>query len=168
MKRSIDRDEFYYPENKDEYLEIASNVVFGRYRRNIDDNEILDESARKSDSLREAGELETSYDVEENGVKGLDDDRPVSYDLENNRVRRQVSATDESNLEDLRYKQLVFEDNAGDSDAGTIDLETLRKKNRPADVLEYKRFMKVHSRTFSFIMRTPYTINMNLGLNKFD
>lgn len=141
MKRSTDLDELYYPEDKDEYLEVASNVVFERLRRNTDDNEILD-------SPKEFDMFETSYDIEKNSVKGVENDR---YDLKSNRLKRQASAIDESNVEDLRYKQLVFEDNAGDSDAKTIDLETLQAKNRPADILEYKRFMKVRNPLFFYI-----------------
>jgi len=49
-------------------------------------------------------------------------------------------------MEDLKGKSTL------DDDAKTIDLETLREKNRPADILEYKRFMKVHSRFHVFIL----------------
>ncbi|XP_014478454.1 PREDICTED: major facilitator superfamily domain-containing protein 6 isoform X2 [Dinoponera quadriceps] len=140
VKRSTDLDELYYPVNEDEYLEVASNVVFERLRRNTDDNEIYDH-AKRPDLLREVSRLGTSYDIEGNGVRAFDNDASLAYDLKSNRVRRQAATTDESDVEDLRYKQLVFENN-GDPDAKTIDLEALQEKNRPADVLEYKRFMK--------------------------
>lgn len=139
VKRSADLDELYYPVPEEEEEEIASNVVFERLRRSTDDNEIYDH-VKRLDPLREVGMLETSYDIEGNGVRAFDN---VAYDLKSNRVRRQAATTDESNVEDLRYKQLVFENN--DSDAKTIDLEALQEKNRPADVLEYKRFMKVRA-----------------------
>lgn len=130
MKRSTDHDELYYSDEKDEYLEVASNVVFERLRRNTDDNEI-------SDPPKEAGARET------NSVRDVENDG--AYHSKYNRLKRQAPTTDDSNVEDLKYKQLVFEDNTGNSDAKTIDLETLQAKNRPADVLEYKRFMKVHA-----------------------
>ncbi|XP_025155037.1 major facilitator superfamily domain-containing protein 6 isoform X2 [Harpegnathos saltator] len=144
VKRSTDLDELYYPVNENEYLEVASNVVFERLRRSTDDNEIYDHQyVRRSDPLKEVSMLGKSYDIEGNGVRAFDNDVSVTYDLKSNRVRRQAAAatTEDSNVEDLRYKQLVFENN-GDTDPTTIDLEALQEKNRPADVLEYKRFMK--------------------------
>lgn len=154
MKRSTNLDEMYYPANEDEYLEVASNVVFERLRRSTDDNEIYDH-AKRLDPLREVSMLGTSYDIEGNGVRAFDND---PYDLKNNRVRRQAATTDESNVEDLRYKQLVFENN-GDSDAKTIDLEALQEKNRPADVLEYKRFMKV-TRTHPSLLLSEFRLDL--------
>lgn len=142
VKRSTDLDELYYPENKEEYLEVASNVVFERLRRDTDDNEIFDYV--KKPKPKEFSAFGLSYDIEKNGVKDLDSGGSIAYDLRNNRVRRQTSATDKGDIEDLKYK-LLSEGNVGDADAGGIDLETLQKKNRPADVLEYKRFMKVQS-----------------------
>lgn len=149
----------YYPVNEDEYLEVASNVVFERLRRNTDDNEIYDH-AKRPDPLREVSMLGATYDIEGNGVRTFDNDVHFSYDLKSNRVRRQAATTDESNVEDLRYKQLVFENN-GESDAKTIDLEALQEKNRPADILEYKRFMKVRAHARFFL---PLTLS---NCNKF-
>lgn len=135
VKRSTDLDELYYPENKEEYLEIASNVVFERLRRNTDDNEILDYT-KKPNSLKKTNMFETSFHIVKNDITSFDNDNHIAYDLENNRVKRQISVTNKN----LRY--LTFEDNV-DLDSKTIDLESLQKKNRPADILEYKRFMKV-------------------------
>ncbi|XP_012532666.1 major facilitator superfamily domain-containing protein 6 isoform X2 [Monomorium pharaonis] len=118
VKRSTDLDELYYPENKEEYLEIASNVVFERLRRNFD-----------------------------NGGS-------VAYDLKNNRVRRQTSVTDKSDVGELKYKSLSESDD--DADTRGIDLETLQKKNRPADVLEYKRFMNNEQVTDRTVPKKAY------------
>lgn len=130
VKRSIDVDKLYYSKNKEEYLEVASNVVFERLRRSTDDNEIFDYMKKpKPKELNAFG----SYDIETNDVTDFDS---VAYNLRNNRVRRQTDKGGE-----LKYKLLSESDD--DADARGIDLETLRKKNRPADVLEYKRFMNV-------------------------
>lgn len=131
VKRSTDLDELYYPENKEEYLEIASNVVFERLRRSTDDNEILD-------YMQKPRGFSVTYDIERNSVRDFDNGGSTMYDLRNNRVRRETSVTDKDDLEDLES-----ESNADAENAGGIDLEMLQKKNRPADVLEYKRFMMV-------------------------
>ncbi|XP_011861274.1 PREDICTED: major facilitator superfamily domain-containing protein 6 isoform X2 [Vollenhovia emeryi] len=134
VKRSTDLDELYYPENKEEYLEVASNVVFERLRRSTDDNEILD-YMKKPREFSVFG----SYDIEGNGVRDFDDGGSTVYDLKNNRVRRQTSVTDKGDVGDLGYTSLS-ESNI--DDATGIDFEMLQKQNRPADVSEYKRFMK--------------------------
>lgn len=139
VKRSTDLDELYYPE-KEEYLEVASNVVFERLRRSTDDNEILDYT-KKPNSLKETNMFETSFDIVKNDITSFDNDGSIAYDLETNRVKRQLSRTYKNNIGNLRY--LIHEDNV-DSDSKTIDLETLQKNNRPADILEYKHFMKVY------------------------
>ncbi|XP_018313683.1 major facilitator superfamily domain-containing protein 6 isoform X1 [Mycetomoellerius zeteki] len=138
VKRSTDLNELYYPENKEEYLEVASNVVFERLRRSTDDNEVLD--YKKKPNSKEFSVI-GSYDIEKNGVRKFDKGDYIIYDLRNNRVRRQTSLTDKDDAGNLRYK-LLSESNVDNADAMGIDLETLQKKNRPADVLEYKRFMK--------------------------
>jgi len=139
VKRSTDLSDLYYPENKEEYLEVASNVVFERLRRNTDDNEVFDYKKKLNSK-----EFSTfgSYDIEKNGVRKSNKGGYIIYDLRNNRVRRQTSLTDKDDAGNLRYK-LLSESNVDNADATGIDLETLQKKNRPADVLEYKRFMKV-------------------------
>ncbi|KMQ92798.1 major facilitator superfamily domain-containing protein 6-like isoform x1 protein [Lasius niger] len=138
VKRSTDLDELYYPENKEEYLEVASNVVFERLRRSTDDNEILDYT-KKPNSLKETKMFKTSFDNVKNDITSFDNDGSIAYDLENNRVKRQISRTNKNNIGNLRY--LRNEDDV-DSDSKTIDLETLQEKNRPADILGYKHFMK--------------------------
>lgn len=140
VKRSTDLDELYYPENKEEYLEVASNVVFERLRRSTDDNEILDYT-KKPNSLKETKMFKTSFDNVKNDITSFDNDGSIAYDLENNRVKRQISRTNKNNIGNLRY--LRNEDDV-DSDSKTIDLETLQEKNRPADILGYKHFMKVY------------------------
>ncbi|XP_076165616.1 major facilitator superfamily domain-containing protein 6 jef isoform X2 [Ptiloglossa arizonensis] len=123
VKRSVNLDEFYH-RNDDECLEVAENVVFERLRKdNVDDGL---ESARRSRSRKNR---DGSMDNVAENVK------------DNNRFRRETPTTEESPVEDLKYKQLVFEDNTNNPEAKTIDFETLQRRNRPADVLEYKRFL---------------------------
>ncbi|KAI4488195.1 hypothetical protein M0804_005043 [Polistes exclamans] len=147
VKRSIDLDECYHAPSDDEYLEVAANVVFERLRRDAEDNEIYDRKEIHSDDQAKSDPI-ASYNVEQNEVKKLDDNNgketPIVYDLETNRVRKRRAASNEENTSsgDLRYEQLVFEDEANDPDAKIIDFEALQRKNRPADVLEYKRFLK--------------------------
>lgn len=127
VKRSVNLDEFYH-RNDDECLEVAENVVFERLRKdNVDDGL---ESARRSRSRKNR---DGSMDNVAENVK------------DNNRFRRETPTTEESPVEDLKYKQLVFEDNTNNPEAKTIDFETLQRRNRPADVLEYKRFLNVSS-----------------------
>lgn len=142
VKRSTKLEELYYPENKEEYLEVASNVVFERLRRSTDDNEIFDYMKKpKPKEFSTFG----SYDIERNDVTDFDN---IAYDLRNNRVRRQTSVTDKGDVGELKYKLLSESD---DADARGIDLEALQEKNRPADVLEYKRFMKVQTLVFFYL-----------------
>ncbi|CAD1478928.1 unnamed protein product [Heterotrigona itama] len=120
VKRSATLDDFYH-QNDEECLEIADNVVFERLRKDS-----------KLDPL-------AALSVQNN--RGRLNNIRQNYD--NNRVRREAqvetTTTEDSPIEDLKYKQLVFEEN--DPEAKTIDFETLQRKNRPADVLEYKRFL---------------------------
>ncbi|CAL7938395.1 unnamed protein product [Xylocopa violacea] len=123
VKRSTTLDDFYH-QNDEECLEVAENVVFERLRKDS-----------KLDPL-------TALNLQRN--KGtLTNDVQENYDVNNNRVRRETreetATTEDSPVEDLKYKQLVFEEN--DPEAKTIDFETLQRKNRPADILEYKRFL---------------------------
>ena len=118
VKRSASMDDFYH-RNDDDCLEVAANVVFERLRKDEDTS---------------------ANNVQQNA---RDSSEKENYDHNNNRVRREVSTTEENPVEDLKYKQLVFEDDANDPEAKTIDFETLQRKNRPADVLEYKRFLNV-------------------------
>ncbi|XP_076481223.1 major facilitator superfamily domain-containing protein 6 jef isoform X2 [Bombus vancouverensis nearcticus] len=123
VKRSANLDDFYH-RNDEECLEIADNVVFERLRKDSKLNPLAALSLQMNQG--------TMNDVRKN------------YDLNNDRVRRETqegtsTSTEESPVEDLKYKQLVFEEN--DPEAKTIDFETLQRKNRPADVLEYKRFL---------------------------
>ena len=122
VKRSTSLEDFYR-QNDEECLEIADNVVFERLRKdtNLDPLMALRSQTRKEHKSVQKG----------------------NYD--NNRYRRETRqgsiTTEDSPVEDLKYKQLVFEEN--DPEAKTIDFETLQRKNRPADVLEYKRFLNV-------------------------
>lgn len=147
VKRSTKLEELYYPENKEEYLEVASNVVFERLRRSTDDNEIFDYMKKpKPKEFSTFG----SYDIERNDVTDFDN---IAYDLRNNRVRRQTSVTDKGDVGELKYKLLSESD---DADARGIDLEALQEKNRPADVLEYKRFMKNEPVTDQTVPKKAY------------
>ncbi|XP_076242019.1 major facilitator superfamily domain-containing protein 6 jef isoform X2 [Calliopsis andreniformis] len=115
VKRSVDLEDYYH-QHDDSCLEVAANVVFERLRKG-DQSTLI---------------IRTQKDRSHEGE---------NYDLNNNRVRREVSTTEENPVEDLKYKQLVFEDTSSDPEAKTIDFETLQRKNRPADILEYKRFL---------------------------
>ncbi|OAD54077.1 Major facilitator superfamily domain-containing protein 6 [Eufriesea mexicana] len=123
VKRSTSLEDFYH-QNDEECLEIADNVVFERLRKDS-----------KLDPLI-APRLHRNKGPPVKNVQ-------KNYSLDNNRVRRNTeevaTTTEESPVEDLKYKQLVFEEN--NPEAKTIDFETLQRKNRPADVLEYKRFL---------------------------
>ena len=108
--------------------EIADNVVF--------------EMLRKSKKINLLAALNLLMDKDK--TKNVYE----FYYPDNHRIRRETqegtsTSTEESLVEDLKYKQLVFEEN--DPEAKTIDFETLQRKNRPADVLEYKRFLNVSS-----------------------
>ncbi|KOC63661.1 Major facilitator superfamily domain-containing protein 6 [Habropoda laboriosa] len=144
IKRSTSLEDFYH-RNDDECLEVAENVVFKRIRK--DDDSLNPDT--NINFLRNKGTLTSNIQRD--------------YDLNNNRIRREIqdesttttastttttttttsvtatTTTEESPVEDLKYKQLVFEEN--NPEAKTIDFETLQRKNRPADVLEYKRFL---------------------------
>lgn len=154
VKRSIDLDECYNAATEDEYLEVAANVVFERLRRNTDDNEIFDRT-KSFDGQVKADEVKKIDDYNNGKARRI-------YDIENNRVRKRRAASNEENTSsgDLRYEQLVFEDDTSDPNAKIIDFEALQRKNRPADVLEYKRFLKV-SNVASFM-------NSMINLNKFN
>ena len=118
VKRSATLDDFYH-QNDEECLEIADNVVFERLRKDS-----------KLDPL---------------AALSLQNNRGRLNNYDSNRLRRETqvetTTTEDSPVEDLKYKQLVFDEN--DPEAKTIDFETLQRKNRPADVLEYKRFLNV-------------------------
>ncbi|XP_063979164.1 major facilitator superfamily domain-containing protein 6 isoform X2 [Diachasmimorpha longicaudata] len=119
-KRYVDLDDFYQPQDSnDEDLEVAANVVFGRMRR---DTDYADEKSGRS-----------YYDLTGNEVSR----RRTEHRLKSKRVRRQADTTD------LKYKQFVPEGGVADDPATkAIDFGTIAKSNRPADVLEYKRFLR--------------------------
>ncbi|XP_012281438.1 major facilitator superfamily domain-containing protein 6 [Orussus abietinus] len=133
VKRSADLDEYCQQDEDSEYLEVADNVVFERLRRSVDDNEVGSEWGPGTKKL------EKTYDLDTNEIQGR------SYDLENNRVRRQVPGT-EGTIGDLRYERFVADNSATENpEEPALDFETLHRNNRPADVLEYKRFLKNES-----------------------
>ena len=137
VKRSTNFDEFYHRGDND-CLEVAANVVFERLRKNDDTIDSLNR-------LRlQPNKTSSTSNVRRNDRNSI---HKKTEDLNNNRIRREAStestSTEESPIEDLKYKQLVFEENANDPEAKTIDFETLQRRNRPADVLEYKRFLNV-------------------------
>ena len=137
IKRSADPNEYYQSSRSEdgEYLEVAANVVFERLRRSTDDNEIYDKTGKLMTDSR------ATYDLVGNEVVRSDIDYYSAY--ETNRVRRQAPASADESSRDLNYKQLVFDEPT----AQTVDFHSIAKQNRPADVLEYKRFLKV-----SFLM----------------
>ncbi|XP_017889628.1 major facilitator superfamily domain-containing protein 6 isoform X2 [Ceratina calcarata] len=118
VKRSTNLDDFYH-QNDGECLEIAENVVFERLRKGDKLDPLITPSLQRT---KDTANVQVNHDT--------------------NRVRRETydtSTTEDSPVENLHYKQLVFEEN--DPEAKTIDFETLQRKNRPADILEYKRFL---------------------------
>lgn len=115
-KRSVDMQSYYRPDDDITDLETADNVVFQRISRDVD------------------------YNFENNEV---DEDRGT-YDLETNRVKRDAPLeVKDAAMEDLDYKQFIENSEIQDPTAQVVDLKSLERKNRPADVLEYKRFLKV-------------------------
>ncbi|XP_015590380.1 major facilitator superfamily domain-containing protein 6 isoform X2 [Cephus cinctus] len=139
-KRSVDLDEFYQPQEDAEYLEVAANVVFERLRRSTDDNEILEQDMSAAEEP-----VRSSYDligneVKESVVDPIGNGAKNSYDLVSNRVRRQ--ATSEGSDGSLSYQQLVFGEKPKDTTGPGVDFEAMGQVNRPADILEYKRFLK--------------------------
>lgn len=128
-KRSTNINDFYETKDKDdEDLEVAANVVFERLRRSTDDNEVIDKTKKQA------------YDLLGNEVWSL----RARQRLESNRIRRNVNIGQSAEATDLKYKQFVPQDVVENNpDAKEIDFRSLAKQNRPADVLEYKRFLKV-------------------------
>ncbi|KZC12453.1 Major facilitator superfamily domain-containing protein 6 [Dufourea novaeangliae] len=89
VKRSVKLDEFYH-QNDDECLEVADNVVFERLRK---DEDTLEPAIRQR--LRKiSGRTKNNMNHRENN------------DYPSNRVRREAPTTEESPVEDLKYKQL--------------------------------------------------------------
>ncbi|XP_033341634.1 major facilitator superfamily domain-containing protein 6 jef isoform X1 [Megalopta genalis] len=123
VKRSVSSEGLYHPAN-DDCLEVAENVVFERLRKNED---VPVQTIRRRSRMNPRP------------VQTIPDQNNNQH--ESNRIRREVLTTEDSPVEDLKYKQLVFEDTEANSEAKTIDFETLQRRNRPADILEYKRFL---------------------------
>lgn len=111
-------------------MEVAENVVFERLRKDADLDPL---TALRSQTRKEHESSKGNYE---------------SKDRFRRETRQGSITTEDSPVEDLKYKQLVFEEN--DPEAKTIDFETLQRKNRPADVLEYKRFLNVSFLLFLF------------------
>ncbi|XP_054015731.1 major facilitator superfamily domain-containing protein 6 isoform X2 [Hylaeus anthracinus] len=130
VKRSVDLDELYRNRDEEKCLEVAANVVFERLRKNED----VDEEKNVSDNTSDRdADADADADAE-----------PGKRNLASNRLRREAALTTEGSRveqEELEYKQLVFDDNANNAEAKSVDFETLQRRNRPADVLEYKRFL---------------------------
>lgn len=143
----MDPNEYYEPSKAqqrqdDEYLEVADNVVFERLRQ----------STTEDNNERESGKAEKKTTVGKHQVV-----RTNRHDtrFETKRVRRQSpnEQTDSSSAaesKDLKYKQYIIDDGLDDSTARTIDFSSIAKQNRPADVLEYKRFLKVSNFSFYY------------------
>ncbi|XP_076295280.1 major facilitator superfamily domain-containing protein 6 jef isoform X2 [Lasioglossum baleicum] len=126
VKRSLNQKELY--QTDEDCLEVADNVVFERLRKADDTPALLIRQRARLRSKQAPTVGQTIPDHNNN-------------EHDNNRVRREVLTTEDSPVEDLKYKQLVFEDTETNPEAKTIDFETLQRRNRPADVLEYKRFL---------------------------
>lgn len=118
IKRSIDNNQFYEAINDEDDgdLEVAANVVFERMRRSTDDNDIDDSSH--------------IYNKHENRIFKIQ---------RSNRIQRQT----QQNSDDVDDPYSKQNDDQTDSSAKDIDFRSIAKSNRPADVLEYKRFLKV-------------------------
>ncbi|XP_034936682.1 major facilitator superfamily domain-containing protein 6 isoform X2 [Chelonus insularis] len=121
-RRSIPITNYYLPDQGSEDLESAANVVFEQYVRS--ENDVIHKGY--------------SYGLINNNV----DNDSMKQRLQSNRVRRQAD-TNSGEAVDLKYKQYVLTDSTEDSsNTQDIDFRTIAKQNRPADVLEYKRFLK--------------------------
>ncbi|KAH0555488.1 major facilitator superfamily domain-containing protein 6 isoform X2 [Cotesia glomerata] len=115
-KRSVDNKDYHQENNHDneeENLEVAANVVFERLRRSADDDKVIKKLHTRSNRMRRDSNAASST------TSGSGDNT------------------------DLKYKQFVPQD-APENDpmAKEIDFRVIAKQNRPADVLEYKRFLK--------------------------
>ncbi|KAG8040362.1 hypothetical protein G9C98_000933 [Cotesia typhae] len=115
-KRSVDNKDYHQEnnhENEEENLEVAANVVFERLRRSADDDKVIKKLHTRSNRMRRDSNAASST------TSGSGDNT------------------------DLKYKQFVPQD-APENDpmAKEIDFRVIAKQNRPADVLEYKRFLK--------------------------
>ncbi|CAG5075334.1 Similar to MFSD6: Major facilitator superfamily domain-containing protein 6 (Homo sapiens) [Cotesia congregata] len=115
-KRSVDNKDYHQENNHDneeENLEVAANVVFERLRRSADDDKVIKKLHTRSNRMRRDSNAASST------TSGSGDNT------------------------NLKYKQFVPQD-APENDpmAKEIDFRVIAKQNRPADVLEYKRFLK--------------------------
>ena len=134
VKRSINNDEFRPATEDTDYLEVAANVVFERLRRNVDDHLLIHHSlplGGTSYNLNKLPPLSELVAEASNYKEGLHD-----------KFKRQTpSQSSDNESTNLRYEQFIVDD-ATDDTASGIDMDALVQKNRPADVLEYKRFLK--------------------------
>ncbi|KAF7997037.1 hypothetical protein HCN44_005314 [Aphidius gifuensis] len=121
IKRSIDNNQFYEAINDEDDgdLEVAANVVFERMRRSTDDDDVNDDFDDNSHI----------YNKHENKIFRIQ---------RSNRIQRQTQQNSDG-VDDLSSKQ---NNDQTDSSAKDIDFRSIAKSNRPADVLEYKRFLK--------------------------
>lgn len=118
--------------------------VGGRSKRSIDDKDYYQKNHDNEDE-----NLEVAANVVFERLRRSSNDNKVINKLRirGNRLKRTVSGADGSSsgdTTDLKYKQFVPEDTPEvDPNAKEIDFRIIAKQNRPADVLEYKRFLKV-------------------------
>ena len=136
VKRSINNDEFSAATEDTDYLEVAANVVFERLRRSADDHLLVYQHSLPlggtSYNLNKLPPLSELVAEASNYKQGLQD-----------KIKRQApSQSPDNDSTNLRYEQFIVDD-ATDDTAHGIDIDSIAQKNRPADVLEYKRFLKV-------------------------
>ncbi|XP_033218871.1 major facilitator superfamily domain-containing protein 6-A isoform X3 [Belonocnema kinseyi] len=134
VKRSINNDELSSATEDTDYLEVAANVVFERVRRNVDDHLLVHHSLPLGGTSYHLSKLPTLSELvaeASNYKQGLQDRRT-------RQVRSPIPDNDSTNL---RYEHFIVDDAADNTDHG-IDIDTIVRKNRPADVLEYKHFLK--------------------------
>ncbi|KAK0158487.1 hypothetical protein PV328_009484 [Microctonus aethiopoides] len=75
-------------------------------------------------------------------TRSIDDNKRFMNDKNKSRQHRQADFNSDETT-DLKYKQFVPQDELEDDpNVKEIDFRNIAKQNRPADVLEYKRFLK--------------------------
>lgn len=137
-KRSVDIQNYYLSDDDLTDLETADNVVFERLRRDVENAD--DDGGKLSEEIRSDVKYGLGYNLENNEIN----EARSPYDIETNRVKRETPLDPEDGIiEDLEYKQFIEETEARNPSAQVVDLKSLERRNRPADVLEYKRFLKV-------------------------
>lgn len=101
-------------------------------------------------------------------TRSIDDNKRFMNDKNKSRQHRQADFNSDETT-DLKYKQFVPQDGLEDDpNAKEIDFRSIAKQNRPADVLEYKRFLKVSIQTFKEFIEVEYFVIVKLFSKSFS